>query len=228
MAIDFSYKGHMHRAYTSNISPIWRFDRQEALLRAALPGYPKGVEVFRDEMDGRVRRGRKPASLYHRAEMLRATTKRRGEIVHVATLAVMAWTQDDLLEALTLALARGVTVRALYDDLTIQPDAGPDVLHAAVVAFAKGRKAGSAFIGGKISGEAKEAVARAKAQRIADIYGMPTDKMSWSELIRVSGLVRNTIIKHLGKRPAAQLIYEANRKRAVARAKRKDQAHDAT
>lgn len=212
----------MRRAYLSNISPIWRFDRQEALLRDALPGYPKNVDVFRDELDVRKRQRREALALAQRAIMLRATTGKRGETVHIASLAVLAWTQDDMMQALTLALARGATVRVLDEALTIPPNVGPDILHEAAKAFTKGRKAGSAFIGGKISGEAKAAVARAKAEKIRGVYGMPTEQMPWAELLRISGLTRNTIIKHLGPRKPHQVTWLSNQKRAAARTGRKE------
>lgn len=222
VSIDFLYGGDMNRAYLSNISPVWLFERQEALLRAALPSYPSDVQVFRDEVDALTRKARNAKALTQRAEMLWPKSRPRDETIHVASLAVLAWTQDDMMLTLTLALARGASVRALDVDLTITASSGPNVLHAAAEAFAKGKAARAAYFGGSISGPRKEAKAKAKAERIRDIYGLPIDAMPWAELLRISGLTRNTIIKHLGPRKPHQVDWLANQKRAAARTKRKD------
>lgn len=48
-----------------------------------------------------------------------------------------------------------------------------------------------------------------------------------TELLRLSGLTRNTIIKHLGARKPHQVTYGANAKRAAAAVKREAKREEA-
>ena len=77
------------KAYISNISPLWPVERQEAMLSAAVPGYPDKVAVFRDELPPSDRQGHRKAALSARAEMLRPTTRKIDEVIVVAALPVL-------------------------------------------------------------------------------------------------------------------------------------------
>lgn len=210
------------RAYLSNVTAIWSLPRQREVL-SALPGWPSDYVRFEDTLDARQRRRGNSKVLVQRNEMLRSTTRRgRDEDAFVAALPTFALSIEDMMETLTLAGMRGVTIHFLHEGLTVQPAGGAEVLHAIALGFAQAKRDGKAAGAGRISGDKKLAEAKTAAERIREVYGMPSNVMPWTELLRISGLTRNTIIKHLGARKPHQVTYGANQKRAAARMKRKE------
>ena len=199
----------MIRAYLSNISPAWTIDRQEVVL-------PPGAQQFRDVLDARDRYAHQPDRLTQRAAMLRPTRRHGGEIV-VASLAVLAWTAEDLMACLTLAMQRGASVRVLDADLTIAPDSGPDVLHQAAQAFAASRKRDQAAArgerGGAVSAAARVAKATNKAETIRAEWALPSEDYPTLALLGKAAISRNTAKLYLGPRSAAQRIHQAKTKR---------------
>src|SRR4051812_8538458 len=117
------------RVYLSNISPVWPFHRQEALLRKAIPGYPDGVMVFRDELDSKARQGRHAAMLARRSIMLRDTHRPTPEDVCVAALAVLDWTIKGLSACMKLLAARQATLHVLDAGLKIPPSNGAELMY---------------------------------------------------------------------------------------------------
>lgn len=211
------------RVYLSNISPLWPFKRQEEMLAAAFPVWPKGVTVFRDELDARDRRGHATAVLASRASMLRPASRKAGaERITVASLAVLAWSAEDMLECLTLALARGATVRVLDAELSINPTPDAAILHEAAKAFREARTRQVSIVRGKIGGMAsadlRKAEAKAKAMTIEAEWRLSSEDYPTADLLAKAGISRNTAILYLGKRHAAQAAHQASLKRKAARA----------
>lgn len=80
--------------YMSEISPYWTITRQEATLAAVMPG----ARVFRDAA----------ADLADRARMLLPTSRTDPtEVVHVASLSVLARSAEDMRAMLAALTARG-------------------------------------------------------------------------------------------------------------------------
>jgi hypothetical protein len=207
------------RAYLSNLHPRWPFDRQERALSVGVPGWPRGVAVYRDELTLSQRKRHMVGDLEGRITLLRQTTRGRrgGEGIYVASLAVLAWTLADLLECLTLAQSRGSTVHVLDTGLVLTPDAGPAALHQATKDFAAGRKSSSGMVGGEISARLRSEAARARAETIRAEWSLPSDEYPTLALLARAGLSRNTAKLYLGSRSEAQRIHEAARKRRVKR-----------
>ena len=211
------------RAYLSNLSPLWPAARQEALLREAFPAWPKGVTVFRDDIDARDRRGHSTELLVKRSEMLRGTTRKgHTERITLASLAVLAWSAEDMLECLTLALSRGAIVRVLDAGIEIPPTPDAAVLHRAAQAFRRARARGVVMERGKAGGMAsatqRVAEAKAKAELIRAEWALPSEDYPTLDLLTKAGISRNTARLYLGKRDVAQRNHQASLKRKAARA----------
>lgn len=201
--------------YLSNISPMWPLELQERMLTEAVP--TGTVILWRDALSPAERRRHKSQLLLDRKNMLRPTTRKSQLTIYVASLAVVAWTMPDMLVFLTEAMKRAATIRVLDTDLTIQPDAGPDVLQKATEAFARGRRSrlgmSAGKVGGKISAERRSAAAKAKADTVKPFWHLPSSEHPTAALVKRSGVSLNTLKLHHGPRPAAQRAYEAAQKR---------------
>jgi hypothetical protein len=194
----------INRTYTSNLSPRWPFDKQEALLRT-LDGWPKGYAALRDDLDVRARRAHKAASLVGRASLLRPSRRSDGETIYVASLAVLAWSVGDLLAVLTAAGMRGAAVVALDVGLTIPPSDVSAVLHQAMQAFELSRKADAALkageAGSKVSVQRRTDAARAKCEIIRVRWLRPAYEHLTIDLLKEAQISRNTAKYYLGARP---------------------------
>ena len=192
------------KVYLSNISPLWPIERQEAALCDVLTG----ATVFREILPTRDRRAHRPAALIKRNEMLRVTRRPAGETIYLASLAVLAWSADDLAQCLAAAMARNATVVALDIGLTIPPMPGAEVLHQAILAFAESRRKSDAIRDGKagaaVSASVRSAKADAAIERIKARWPLPSDAWSTADLVAEAGVSRNTVQARLGTRPAAQ------------------------
>lgn len=204
----------MKRAYLSNLSPLWPWHKQEALLLSAVPTWPKGIDVLRDELDSQERRGRRQASLVQRDKLLRPSTRRNSdETILLPSLAVFDWTVEGVLAALAAVASRGATVRVLDCNLTIAADAGASVMGEVAKAFAEARmrqklvKRGEA--GGKASAEARWNAAAEKLKSIEKLYRDPQEVRTDAQLANLAGVSVNTMKEHLGPRPHRKKIKAA-------------------
>lgn len=206
---------------------MWPIPSQEALLSAALEGYPRGVVVWLDKLDPGERRGHRISLLIERENMLRPSARRTGPDIYMASLAVFAWTADDMLEQLTFAMKRHATIHALDAGLVIPPNAGADILHQAVIEFAKGRKSrlglSAGRVGGKISAERRSAAAKTAAESVRAEWRLPSEAYPTIELIEKSGVSLNTLKTYLGRRSDAQRDYLAAEKRREKREAKNEQ-----
>lgn len=207
------------RAYISNLSPAWPISRQEALLAAAIPGWPAGVRVFRDVLEAKARQGHSTALLVERGKLLRLSSRGAGETILIAALPVFAWGADDLLSCITAAAARNATLRVLDVGLTILPTSTAADLHTALTAFATSRRRaleqGRASIGGQVSAAKRSGDAKAAAETIRAQWALPSDDYPTLALLDKAGISRNTAKLYLGKRSDAQRIHQAGLKRAA-------------
>jgi hypothetical protein len=150
--------------------------------------------------------------------MLRPTGRKGSdEAIYVASLAVLAWTAEDMMEALTQAMARGATVHVLDAGLIITPKSDAATLHGAAKAFADGRRRRAAAeagkTGGEISAQRRANMAKAAAESIRREWSLPSKEYPTLDLLRAAGISRNTAILYLGKRKVAQNLYQAGQKR---------------
>lgn len=212
----------MTRIYLSNIRPRWPIERQEEVLDGAVPDWRR-KNVYRDILPPRSRQSHGPADLKERADMLRETRRRQGHDVWVASLAVLAWTLPDFLAVLGALAARGDTLFSVAEHSVVPPDAGAAVVAQVGEAFvsatrrATGEGPGK---GGRISGERREARAKAACETIRERWALSSDEHPTAALLAEAGVTRTTAKKHLGKRDEAQRKYlaaqaqaERNRKR---------------
>ena len=213
----------MTRVYLSNIRPRWPIERQEEVLDGALPDWRRR-NVYRDVLASRSRQAHGPADLKERADMLRETKRRGGQEVWVASLSVLAWTLPDFLSVLGALAARGDTLVGAAEDVEISPDAD-----AATVA-----QVGEAFVsatrrttgegpgkGGRISGERREARAKAACETIRERWALPSAEHPTAALLAEAGVSRATAKKHLGKRDEAQRKYQLSQAQAERNRKRR-------
>lgn len=219
------------RVYISNISKLWPVEAQEAALAAGTPGWPD-VRVYQDHLGPMARKAHSPEALKERSSgLLRRTSRPPGdETIYVASLAVLAWTPEDLMACLEAAAARHATIVALDTGRRIEPTAGAADLRPALVDFlASKRRAqteGGRAIGVKASKEKRLADVLARIKLIEADW--PLREVSTQELLERAGRVPHrhrhkvamsyiTAVQHLGKRPLAQKRHDAMLKRAAKR-----------
>jgi hypothetical protein len=200
--------------YMSDVSPWWTMDRQEATLADVLPG----ATVFRDALDRRQRRAHTPDSLVQRAMMLRSTARsQNNEVIHVASLAVLAWSEADLREVLDAIKARGAV-------LVSSEGINGDLVAAWAAVRRQSRLEGAALRGSAVSAERRKAASEVAVKLIAGDWPLPSKDHPTAELLARCGLSLNTVKAHLGPRPIAQYKHRLKQARK-ARTTRKE-AHD--
>lgn len=190
------------RIYQSNISKAWPFERQAKVL-----GEHK-TPVYRDELSGAALKRRDTSMLFERAAMLRSTSRRSGEVIRVASLAVLAMSVRDLAEVLSGAAARLATIEAVAENFSIPPDPPVAILAQAIHAWEKARQRarteGGILAGSRVAAERARARTAAALALVQEDWSRPTAEVSTAELVERSGLSYKTLWEHLGKRSKAQ------------------------
>ena len=192
------------RAYISNIARGWPVAKQEAILADWVPGWPN-VTVFRDILDARTRQAHQAVDLVNRAAMLRPTSsKLGGEVIYVASLAVLAWSKSDFTKVLSDTARRGATIQALD---------GADVPSAPgfMAAKVEGSRRQARQNGTRIAADRRAAEAEAKAMPFKERWRDKTERTA--DLLAEMGLSRNTASKYLGRRELVLKRVEAQLKR---------------
>jgi hypothetical protein len=226
------------RAYLSNLSPRWPFERQEADHAAHTPGWPD-VPTFRDTLSVRKRIAHQPASLKERASLLRPSGREPGEVIYVASLAVLAIGAADFMDVCAAASGRRAAILEHETGTLIPFNAGADALSDALNAFLDSKRrsehAGEKWKpGAAASAQKRMEDAKRRAELIREDWcqrGVPT-----AELLLRAGrkigrrrdvvpMSYQTAALLLGKRPAAQRKAETDvfreRRRLEALARRK-------
>lgn len=210
------------KAYLSNISPRWPIQRQEEVLRGAIPGWPKGITIFRDVLDLNQRRAHRKNDLVERAALLRGTS--RGSEIVMATLAAWDWSAEGMLAAITLALSRGDVIRVVDGDLRLQPGASAADLVGVTAAFEASRKIDKAILrgspGGKVSAEKRAAEARRRALEVMPLWRLPSSEWPQAAVAIKANLSLNTLKLYLPPRKEAQHDYKVEQSRLKKRAAR--------
>ncbi len=197
-------------AYLSDISPWWTMERQETALADVLPG----ATIYRDHLDARARRAHDPASLQARAGLLRPTQAlARDETIYVASLAILAWSEDDMRAVLNAIASRGAK-------LVSSEGIDSDSLEAWRQAKRQSRLEGAALRGSAVSAERRKAASLAGVALIKPFWPLPSKEYPTASLCEKSGLSLNTVKAHLGSRPIAQY----NHRMKIARRRRKEHA----
>jgi DNA invertase Pin-like site-specific DNA recombinase len=150
------------------------------------------------------KRGRRAAALVERAILLNPNSRRKPEVIVVATIRALALNPGlDLLEVLKAVADRHITIRALADDLEIPPGAGIDIITAAAAAWDKGRRNNQTLAGrakGNAAAAARAAERRKKAVSIAGPLWGKLDEISSIEIAKKAGVSVTTLYRALGQR----------------------------
>ena len=206
----------VRKAYLSNIGLGWTLEQQEKLLATEAPDWP--ATLYKDELPARALRARNPDALKERAALVRSSSRRRDdEVIHVVSLGVLAWRQDDFASFIEKLADQRYTLVAHHDAKTFNLAHEKD-RRAAVEAFPESRKKGSRqkgrLIGAKRSAEIRNARSREACEKIRERWSLSSELYATADLITETGFSRNTVQRWLGKRPAAQARRLRNLKRA--------------
>lgn len=198
------------RCYARNGVWGWSLEDQRKALAAA------GADMTREfcdelaatkaKMPARVR----PEWLTQRAELLKKTSRTRGETIHVATLLALGVNEGDLIAALTAAIARRDTVRAADSGFTFVPGASGIAFGAAVADWTRAKRDAQTKPGRRAGNRAAADAARARtlAKLTAEIKRLwrdrRPDRKTAPEVAEVAGLSVKTLYTELGRRPEKQ------------------------
>lgn len=199
------------KTYVSNLSPLWPISRQEPIL--------EGVEGIRfcDELDSSERRGFRINGLPQREIMLRKSRRVEDQVIHVASIAVLARNSEDLMLVLTHASERNATIRDLSAKIDIKPNSRAKELKAAASLFAESRKRAAEKVrgqsGGQASGSLRAKIARSTALKFESDW--EDFKKTSKQISKESGLSVNTLKLYLGRRGEARARFLGKMKRGT-------------
>jgi hypothetical protein len=191
------------KVYFSDIFLPWTMAQQEAVVSAALADWPADVAIYRDRPNRIQRRAKYPGDLAERARMLRATNGHAVGQIFVASLAVLAWDENDLRAILRMLQPQGVIV-SIDDKLTIsQSTPLAQAIAAWKMARKRSRTLGIKLKGAKVSAGMRKAVAAAGVARIKPFWGLSSNEWPTWMLREMAGtpaqpMAYNTIVGHLG------------------------------
>lgn len=205
------------RVYMSNISKLWPISRQRETL-ASVEGWDK-LPLYRDDLTRRGLQVRTPNLLEQRAEMLRPTSRRTGETIYVATLAVLSFGAPDLANVLAAAARRRATLVSVADSLTVPPDAPAAVVAEAMAVWDRHKRRaiteGGRLAGVKVAQERRRAATAEALAKVRDDWSRPSAEVSTAALIERAGLSYKSLNEHLGPRKKAQRRAEQAAQRAA-------------
>jgi hypothetical protein len=206
--------------YISNVFPWWTIERQKAILASAVPGWPSDVAVFEDDINTRQRRNREVDRLTDRSEMLRPTSRKEPDTIYLASLAVLAWEENDLRTVVETIMGRDGTIVVIDDGVTItKAVALPQIVKSWNIARRKSRIAGAQKKGARVSAERRKAITAQGIEKIRPYWGMPAEEWPTRKLREMAGteikpMAYNTIVSHIGiGRELAQKRFQAALKR---------------
>jgi hypothetical protein len=167
-------------------------------MLSELPEWKTGRK-YRNELSSAQRQAHVQKTLVERDKMLRGITRKTGDVVVVASLAVLAWGEADLVQVLAGLAARGETLRALDTGIEVRPSPTAADIAAAVEAYREGRKRARETLrgetGGAVSAQKRWDEAAAKIAPHAHLWGMAGQVQK--EVLALMGVSRNTAIAHL-------------------------------
>ena len=151
--------------------------------------------------------------------LFRPSRRNGRDMIYVSSLACIADNEADFRKFINLARLKKAEIYVAEKRTTYGCSAGSMMIED----WRDARKDSAAKIGGRISGDRKEAATKKAIELIRDDWRKPSAHFSTEELKKRSGLSLNTIKKHLGRRPIAQANYLAAQRRKI----RKLSAEDA-
>ena len=140
--------------------------------------------------------------------LFRETQRKEKDTFYCASLGVLAETEKDFRSFMRCAKKIGATINA--KDGVLPPWVK---ITDAVAMWKKARKSGTGKIGADIAAKNREAKTLQAIALIEDRWPLPSNEWSTPVLLKEAGIVYNTAIRHLGKRPIAQYNYQAAQKR---------------
>jgi hypothetical protein len=145
--------------------------QQKLVLSTVIADWEQ-VAVFQDQLDRRDRRNKDASSLPDRANMLRPTSRKEPDRIHVASLAVLAWDEDDFTALVGTVVARGGVIISVDDEFTVSAATLTQAVAMWKMARKRSRTIGVQLKGARISADKKRAVAAAGVERIKQYWGM--------------------------------------------------------
>lgn len=207
----------IQKAYISNLSPVWPVAKQINVLNPVTSDSEKPVTIYRDELPSSERRGHRVDGLPERGQMFRPSSREAGQIIFVASLAVLARNADDLMLVLTQAAERNATIRDLTANVDIKPTAKAKDLKEATRLFVEARKRAIESERGKTGGQKSGGLRAQLAKEIALKFENDWQdfKKTNQQIAKESGLSVNTLKLYLGRRAEARARYLGKLKRGT-------------
>lgn len=185
--------------YMSEVSTWWTLGRQKDLLAELMPD----AKLFFDELNRRKRSSHHIGSLIERAMMLQMLTRQtEGVEIHVASLAVLAWSESDLKDV-SATITRGGGTLHWHDGVPASNAAA-----AWHLARAKTRLDSAMLRDTYVERLGRSTVYREACEAIRDRWQRPSSEWSTITLLTEVGLSRSTVNAYLGSRRQAQRIYK--------------------
>lgn len=151
-------------------------------------------------------------------QMLRPTTRKEIDRIHVMSLGVIAEKEKDFRSFLALMSKRKAVL--VETDSASEIHVCPGNYTKLVKDWKEARKNGVAKIGGRISADNRKKESAEAAAKIKDRWPMPSKIWPTRVLLKEAGKSLNTIKSILGPRPIAQYNYQAKLKRKAKKAGR--------
>lgn len=145
--------------------------------------------------------------------LLRPTTRKEKDEVHVVSLAVMADNEKEFIEIICAIRATKATIYAKEENIVISPSA---IWPGRVMkAWKDARRAGVQKIGGRISAENRQKKSADGVAKIKDRWGMDSKTWPTRVLLKEADISYNTAKTLLPPRPIAQHNYAGKNKRQI-------------
>lgn len=157
--------------------------------------------------------------------MLRPSSRSTDEVIHVASISVIAWNHADFLGVLAALEGRRATLVALTEGLTVTYGLGIVGVRQTAEAFTAACRRKTSDDPRRAGALASMAVRMAKAEagckRIEERWKLPSNRYPTAILLKEADVSLPTVKKRLGNRPDAQKRYLASLEVAVNNMKRR-------
>ena len=208
--------------YTSNLCSVWPAERQERLLSEWLAANPCEPVRYDDKIGPKARRTSSVAALKERANLLRPTSRKDGELIVLPSWRAFAFGGTDLAAAIAAAGARRAALLVLDRGVRIEPDATGQAVAAEIAEFGR-------MVRNRVTGRTKAEIAeevmaetQARAEIIKPFWKLPSKDYPTPKLLAMAGkngkpMAPKTARDLLGRRPEVQHAYEIEQNREAGR-----------
>lgn len=142
--------------------------------------------------------------------LLRPTTRKEIDRLHVLSLGIIADREKDFREFLAAVKKRKCEIVSREDNQTFVVNENCENI---VKWWKDARRNGAAKIGARMSAEKKMQLSAEAADKIRDRWCLPSKDWPTQVLLGEAGISLNTAKKFLGRRPLEQANYQAKMKR---------------